>query len=144
MIDVQGHPPEEASARFGAFACAAWEQNSALLAGAKLRAALAGDWQSAYEPDRFNCSKLTLQSGARTWLLLDGEVIAFDGAVELRYLPKAVQTFAFAAEDARSNTSLRNSFRRRRTGSGNRERDSHVRIEGAGSRRTTATGCRRE
>jgi diacylglycerol kinase family enzyme len=110
MIDVQSQAPD-AVRRFGAFACAAWEQSPARLAGAKLRAALAGDWQSAHEPDRFNCNKLTLQSGARTWLLLDGEVIAFNGAVELRYIPRAVQTFAFAAENVRPNTPARDSFR---------------------------------
>jgi hypothetical protein len=109
MIDVQ-NLPEGAVRRLGAFACAAWCQSSARLAGAKLRAALAGDWQSACEPDRFNCSKLTLQSGARTWLLLDGEVIAFNGAVELRYIPRAVQTFAFAAENVRPNAPSRDSF----------------------------------
>ena len=111
IIDVQGQPPDGAVRRFGAFACAAWEQSTASLAGAKLRAALAGDWQSAYEPDRFKCSKLTLQTGTKTWLLLDGEVIAFDGAVEFRYIPRAVQTFAFAAENVRSNTPPHNSFR---------------------------------
>jgi diacylglycerol kinase family enzyme len=111
LIDVQRQPPDGAVRRFGAFACAAWRQSSARLAGAKLRAALAGDWQSAHEPDRFYCSKLTLQSGAKTWLLLDGEVIAFNGAVELRYIPRAVQTFAFAAENLRPNTPPRDSFR---------------------------------
>jgi diacylglycerol kinase family enzyme len=110
MVEVQ-NPPDGAVRRFGTFACAAWEQSSARLAGAKLRAALAGDWQSAYEPDRFNCSKLTLQSGTRTWLLLDGEVIAFNGPVELRYIPRAVQTFAFAAEKVRANASPHDSFR---------------------------------
>ena len=109
MIDVQNQP-DGAVRRLGAFACAAWCQSSARLAGAKLRAALAGDWQSACEPDRFNCSKLTLRSGSRTWLLLDGEVIAFNGPVELRYIPRAVQTFAFAAEDVRPNTPSRDSF----------------------------------
>jgi diacylglycerol kinase family enzyme len=108
-IAVQ-HQPDGGVRRFSTFACAAWGQNTARLAGAKLRAALAGDWQSAYEPERFNCSKLTLQSGTRTWLLLDGEVIAFNGAVELRYIPKAVQTFAFAAENVRPNTPPRDSF----------------------------------
>jgi hypothetical protein len=109
MIEVQ-NKPDGPVRRFGTFACSAWGQSSARLAGAKLRAALAGDWQSAYEPDRFNCSKLTLQSGNRTWLLLDGEVIAFNGPVELRYIPKAVQTFAFAAEDLRPTTPARDSF----------------------------------
>ena len=108
-IDVQNQL-DGALRRLGAFACAAWCQSSVRLAGAKLRAALAGDWQSAYEPDRFNCSKLTLQSGTRTWLLLDGEVIAFNGAVELRYIPRAVQTFAFAAENVRAKTPPRDSF----------------------------------
>ena len=110
MIDVP-EQPDGAVRRFGAFACAAWCHSSARLAGAKLRAALVGDWQSACEPDRFNCSKLTLQSGTRTWLLLDGEVIAFNGAVELRYVPRAVQTFAFAAETLRPNTPAHDSFR---------------------------------
>jgi hypothetical protein len=110
MIDVQNQP-DGAPRRLGAFACAAWCQSSARLAGAKLRAALAGDWQSACDPDRFNCSKLTLQSGTRTWLLLDGEAIAFNGAVELRYIPRAVQTFAFAAENVRPTTLSRDSFR---------------------------------
>jgi diacylglycerol kinase family enzyme len=109
MIDVQSQPVGPVR-RFGAFACAAWEQSSLRLAGAKLRAALAGDWQSAHEPDRFGCSKLTLQAGTRTWLLLDGEVVPFDGAVELRYIPKAVQTFAFATETLRPNAPQRDSF----------------------------------
>ena len=110
MIDVQTQP-DGAVQRFSTFACAAWCQSSTRLAGAKLRAALAGDWQSACEPDRFNCSKLTLQTGTRTWLLLDGEVIAFNGAVELRYIPRAVQTFAFAGDDVRPNATARDSFR---------------------------------
>lgn len=110
MIDVQRLPPDGALRQLGAFGCAAWEQSTASLAGAKLRAALAGDWQSAYEPDRFNCSKLTLQSGAKTWLSLDGEVTAFAGAVELRYIPRAVQTFAFVPVDVQSNTPPRNQF----------------------------------
>jgi diacylglycerol kinase family enzyme len=111
MVDVQGRSQEKSVARSSAFACAAWSRNTASLAGAKLRAALAGDWQSAYPPERFNCSKLTIQTGPKTWLLLDGEVIAFGGAVELRYIPKAIQTFTFTADDARSDSALRNSFR---------------------------------
>jgi diacylglycerol kinase family enzyme len=110
-VDVQGLSPEKSLARFGAFACAAWSRNTASLAGAKLRAALAGDWQSAYPPDRFTCTKLTIQTGSRTWLLLDGEVIPFGGAVELRYIPKAILTFAFAAEAVHPNAALRNPFR---------------------------------
>lgn len=110
-IEVQNQSAERAVRRFGTFACAAWGQSMASLAGAKLRAALAGDWQTAYEPERFNCSKLTLRSGAKTWLLLDGDVVPFDGGVELRYIPKAVQTFAFVAEDRRSTTPPRDSFR---------------------------------
>jgi hypothetical protein len=109
MIEVQTRP-DGAVRRFGTFACAAWDQSAVHLAGAKLRAALAGDWQSTYEPSRFGCTKLTLQSGGRTWLLLDGEVIAFDGAVELRYVPQAVQTFAFSAQSLRPDMSGRRSF----------------------------------
>jgi diacylglycerol kinase family enzyme len=110
-VEVPGQSQGTSTTRSGAFACAAWSRNTASLAGAKLRAALAGDWQSAYPPARFNCSKVTIQTGPRTWLLLDGEVIAFGGAVELRYIPKAIQTFAFAAENVRPNTLSRNSFR---------------------------------
>lgn len=109
MVEVQSL--EKSVTRFGAFACAAWSRNTASLAGAKLRAALAGDWHGAYPPDRFTCTKLTIQTGSRTWLLLDGEVIPFGGAVELRYIPKAIQTFAFAAEGVRSNAALSNPFR---------------------------------
>lgn len=108
-VEVQG-PPDGSVARSGAFACLAWRRSTAALTRAKLRAALAGDWQGAYEPDRFRCTKLTVQSGAKTWLLLDGEVTAFEGAVELRYLPRAVQTFAFTADDNRADTLQSNSF----------------------------------
>jgi diacylglycerol kinase family enzyme len=111
MVDVPGHAVEKGVTRLGGFGCAAWTHNTASLAGAKLRAALAGDWRSAYPPERFNCSKLTIQTGSKTWLLLDGEVISFGGAVELRYIPKAIQTFAFTADDAHANSPFRTSFR---------------------------------
>jgi hypothetical protein len=109
MIQVQ-RQPDRSAARLGTFSCAAWRQGAAALAGVRLRAAASGTWRSAYEPDRFSSTKLTLQSGARTWLLLDGEAIAFPGAVELRYLPKAVQTFAFAADGEPATALLRDRF----------------------------------
>ena len=35
------------------------------------------------------------------WLLLDEEPVVFHGPVELRYVPKALETFAFAGEERR-------------------------------------------
>lgn len=83
-------------ARHASFTCAAWNQGALALARASLRVAAGGDWQSEQEPERFSCTKLSLHAGAKTWLLLDGEAIAFRGPVELSYLPEAVETFAFA------------------------------------------------
>jgi hypothetical protein len=120
--------------RFGSFACAAWQQGAVSLARASLRAAAGGDWQSAHEPERFSCTKLTLRSGATTWLLLDGEAIAFRGAVELRYLPKGIETFAFAPStrsDARIRKPFRSALNKPR---GNPGPPSHVRFQGVGSR----------
>jgi len=93
-------------ARLGAFACESWSNGAAPFARASWRAALGGDWKTAQQPERFSCTKLAIEAGSTTWLLLDEQPVAFHGRAELRYLPKALQTFAFAVDEmsARSRT----------------------------------------
>ena len=106
-----GSAPDASLAPLGSFACAAWNQGAVALVRASWRAAAGGDWQSVQEPERFSCSKLTLHSGRTIWLLLDGDAIAFNGVVELRYLPNAVETFTFASGADYSHAPARNRFR---------------------------------
>ena len=110
VISTQGaarHAPNATVTRLGSFACDAWSRGAAPFARATWRAAFGGDWKSAQQPERFSCTKLTLEAGSTTWLLLDEEPIAFHGRVELRYLPKALQTFAFAAGEENRRRSAR-------------------------------------
>jgi hypothetical protein len=113
VISTQGaarHAPNATVARLGSFACEAWSNGGAPFARASWRAALGGDWKTAHQPERFSCTKLAIEAGSTTWLLLDEEPIAFHGRVELRYLPKALQTFAFAVGEmpaSRAQTQFR-------------------------------------
>jgi hypothetical protein len=114
VISTQGaarHAPNAAVARLGSFACDAWSKGAGSVARAAWRAALGGDWQSAQQPERFSCTKLAIEAGSTTWLLLDEEPIAFQGRVELRYLPKALQTFAFAVGEMHSRSAAQTQFR---------------------------------
>ena len=43
----------------------------------------------------FDCLTLRLEAGRPAWLLLDEDPVRFDGAVEVRFVPGAIQTFRF-------------------------------------------------
>src|SRR5262245_2246782 len=80
VIYTQGEtetPTNARVTRLGSFACAAWRQRAPALTGASVHAISGRDWRNGQEPERFRCTKLTLQAGAKIWLLLDGEPIAF-------------------------------------------------------------------
>jgi len=114
VIGTQGaarHAPNATVARLGAFACEVWSNGAAPFARASWRAAFGGDWKSAQQPDRFSCTKLAIEAGSTTWLMLDEEPIAFHGRVELRYLPKALPTFAFAAGERPASSRAPMGFR---------------------------------
>jgi len=114
VIGTQGaarHAPNATVARLGAFACECWSNGAAPFARASWRAAFGGDWKSAQQPERFSCTKLAIEAGSTTWLLLDEEPIAFHGRVELRYLPKALPTFAFAVGERPVSSRAQMGFR---------------------------------
>ena len=114
VISTQGaarHAPKATVARLGAFACEAWSNGTAPFARASWRAAFGGDWKTAQQPERFSCTKLAIEAGSTTWLLLDEEPIAFHGRVELRYLPKALQTFGFAVGEMPASSRAQMGFR---------------------------------
>ena len=82
----------------GSFDCLKWRHGPWARAHASLRAVTGRDWKGKDEPERFACTTLRLDAGDKTWLLLDGEAMALEGPVEIRYLPNTVKTFAFASD----------------------------------------------
>jgi len=114
--------------RQGSFACKAWRQRPLALARASLRAAAGHDWRSPQEPERFNCTSLQIDAGAKTWLLLDGEATALQGPVELHYLPRTIKTFSFAPDRARAGSPRRSAFLPAQHAPWNHRRLSHVDI----------------
>jgi len=59
--------------------------------------------ETGTKAERFDCIQLTVDAGAKPWLLLDGEPLRFQGPIEFRFLPKAIKTFAFAPERVGAN-----------------------------------------
>ena len=117
VISTQGpdnHPPSSTVARLGSFTCSTWRRGAVPFVRASLRAAAGGDWQRAQIPERFSCTKLTLHAGSTAWLVLDEEPVAFHGPVELRYLPKAVETCRFAVGEAHARPRFQVPFPRSR------------------------------
>ena len=107
-VDHRGTACDASAVRIGmqqgSFDCLMWRHGPWARAHASLRAVTGRDWRGDSEPERFACTTLRLDAGEKTWLLLDGDAMALKGPVELRYLPNAVKTFAFASDRSFSAT----------------------------------------
>ena len=89
--------------RLRSLACSAWRYGAASLIGAIFKSVVTGNWRTGTKAERFDCTQLTVDAGAKPWLLLDGEPLRFQGPIEFRFLPKAIKTFAFAPERVGAN-----------------------------------------
>ena len=89
--------------RLRSLVCSSWPFHGASHAIAILKALFGGDWRRGVEPERFDCTNLSLDAGKNPWLLLDGEPIQFQGPVEFRFLPEAINTFAIVPHPESAN-----------------------------------------
>jgi diacylglycerol kinase family enzyme len=62
--------------------------------------------------EHFKFTKLRVNAGNPSWILLDGEPVRFEGAVQFGFAPTTLQTFAFNAAAPTVNDSNRNDFLR--------------------------------
>jgi diacylglycerol kinase family enzyme len=65
--------------------------------------------------EQFGCFKLRIEASAPTWILLDEEPILFRRAVEIRFVPGAIQTFAFSSAPQFANDNPKETSRRFRS-----------------------------
>jgi diacylglycerol kinase family enzyme len=78
------------------FDCALWSHAGLFHYGASvLRAAGGGDWRRGGHADRFDCATLSIGGHDGFWFLLDGDPVRLEGAVDVRFIPRAVRTFMF-------------------------------------------------
>jgi hypothetical protein len=88
-------------AHLHSFSCEALRHPRATgYAGDLLRALIGGDWTRGAEAEHFDCGRLCVEGRGMTWALLDGDPICFSGPVVFRFLPRAVETFAFGTAPA--------------------------------------------
>jgi len=89
--------------RLRTLACSTWSFSTLPLLGAVFRALNGGNWRRSGNSECFDCTQVTVDAGARPWLLLDGEPLRFEGPVQFRFLPKAVKTFSLTAQPKGAN-----------------------------------------
>jgi hypothetical protein len=98
------------------FACEAWKHSAFEHLGALAGSSLGADWRRSGHHERLECTRLAIDQKRAMWLLLDGTPRRFDGPVEFKFVPDAIQTFAFsprgAANDSDSHPSRAGAARR--------------------------------
>jgi hypothetical protein len=114
------------------FGCEAWRHAGPGAFGRAVMRALAGtDWRRGAEAERFDCGRLRVEGHGATWAVLDEEPLCFNEPIGFRFLPRAVETFAFGAgsgaatDDAASRSSGMRSPAQARNAR-NRNHPSHV------------------
>jgi diacylglycerol kinase family enzyme len=74
--------------------CSAFHYGPLGLFGALLRSRVGEGWRHG-PTEKFECATFQVEAGHPSWILLDGEPVRFEGRVEFRFIPAALQTFVF-------------------------------------------------
>ena len=75
--------------------CQAWKHSVFHQLGILVSGSFGANWRR-HPVERFVSTQLTIDEKRVTWLLLDGVPRRFDGPVQFKCVPDAIQTFAFA------------------------------------------------
>jgi hypothetical protein len=137
MVTAQGFfagaSGPQSVAHLHSFSCEVWKHGRPLaFAGAIARAVIGTDWGCGAEAERFDCGQLCVGGSRATWAVLDNDPICFTGPIAFRFLPRAVETFAFgsrrgaATEDLAAGSSEMRADPARPRGGWNRTQPSHV------------------
>ena len=86
------------------FACEAWKHSAFEQLGALAGSSFGVDWRRSGHHERFACTGLAIDQKRTTWLLLDGTPRRFDGPVKFKFVPDAIQTFAFSPRAAANDS----------------------------------------
>jgi len=97
---------EWGEARTPSLACQAWKHSAFDHLGTLVSSSFGRNWRRSDPVERFACTHLAIDEKGATWLLLDGVPRRFDGPVEFKCVPDAVQTFAFGPRQAADDHSL--------------------------------------
>jgi hypothetical protein len=76
--------------------CSAIHYGPLGLLGGLVRSSIGNGWRGC-RTEHFNSAKIRVEAGRPSWILLDGDPVRFEGDVEFRFAPAALQTFAFNA-----------------------------------------------
>jgi hypothetical protein len=87
------------------FACEAWKHSAFEHLRALAGGSFGADWRRSGHHEQFECTHLAMHQKRVTWLLLDGMPRRFDGPVEFKFVPNAIQTFAFSPRAANDSAS---------------------------------------
>ena len=98
-------------ARHPVLKCSAMQYGALGLVGALMRSGLGGDWRGR-RTEHFECPRLLVEAGRPTWILLDGDPVRFEGPVEFRFVPSAIQTFIFNPANRYANDNPKDRGRR--------------------------------
>ena len=86
-------------------ACKAWKHSVFEQLGTLVSSGFGTNWQHSDPVERFACTHLAIDEKRATWLLLDGVPRRFDGPIEFKSVPDAIQTFAFGPREAANDDS---------------------------------------
>jgi hypothetical protein len=97
---------EWGKAQAPSLACKAWKYSVFEQLGTLVSSSFGANWRHRDPVERFASTRLTIGDKRATWLLLDGVPRRFDGPVEFKSVPDAIQTFAFGPREAANDHSL--------------------------------------
>jgi diacylglycerol kinase family enzyme len=91
--------------------CSAFHYGLFGVFGALLRSGVGERWRRG-RTEKFECATFLVEAGQPNWILLDGEPVRFEGRVEFRFIPAALQTFVFDPARRSSNDNHQNDVTR--------------------------------